>query len=192
MIEFSINGQQVTAHEGDTILQAARSAGFYIPTMCYLEKTTSVASCRLCVVDIKDVEGQVLSCQTPVTQGIEVFTQSPSLYKSRQNIMKFYNVNHPLECGVCDKSGACELQNKTLEFDVNQQDFSAKEQKRNIENWGLINYDPSLCILCEKCTHVCNEVIGDDAIDIKYGGYNSSVIVKGTKETLDCTFCFIV
>jgi len=96
--------------------------------------------------------------------------------------------NHPLECGVCDKSGECDLQNKTLEFNVGVQDFSACDQQRTIEHWGLINYDPALCILCEKCTHVCNEVIGDDAITIQFGGYSSKIIPKNS-DTLDCTFC---
>ncbi len=188
MINFKINGKDVTAEKGETILNVARREGYYIPTMCYLEKTSSIASCRLCVVDIKDVEGQILSCQTPPTEGIEVFTDSENLKESRENIMKLYDVNHPLECGVCDKSGACDLQNKSLEFGVTSQNFTAREQFRKIEHWGMINYDPNLCIMCEKCTHVCNEVIGDDAIDLKFGGYSSTIIPKNS-ETLDCTYC---
>jgi len=187
-IKFSINGKDVTANAGETILNVARREDIYIPTMCYIKKTNPIASCRLCVVEVKDTEGFVLSCQTPVKDGISVNTESKELYTHRQNIMRFYDVNHPLECGVCDKSGACELQNKTLEFNINSQKFSAKEQSRKIEQWGLINYDPNLCIMCERCVHVCNEVIGDDAIDLKFGGYNSSVIPKNS-DTLDCTFC---
>jgi NADH-quinone oxidoreductase subunit G len=102
--------------------------------------------------------------------------------------MKLYDVNHPLECGVCDKSGDCDLQNKTLEFNVERQNFSARDQLRPIKHWGLIDYEASLCIMCEKCVHVCNEVIGDDAIEVKFGGYNSIIIPKNS-EALDCTFC---
>ncbi len=188
MIEFTINNQPVTALKGETILQAARKAGFYIPTMCYLEKTTPCASCRLCVVETNVTDGLILSCQTPPTQGLAVTINSERLEKERTNIMRLYDVNHPLECGVCDKSGACDLQNKTLEFGVTTQHFSAKEQPRQIEHWGLVNYDPSLCILCEKCVHVCNEIIGDDAITLQFGGYKSAVIPKNS-EQLDCTFC---
>lgn len=188
MIEFTINNQPVTANKGETILQAARKAGFYIPTMCYIEKTTPCASCRLCVVETDKTDGLILSCQTPPTQGLAVTIDSERLQTERTNIMRMYDVNHPLECGVCDKSGACDLQNKTLEFGVSTQHFSAKEQHRKIEHWGLINYDPSLCILCEKCVHVCNEIIGDDAIELHFGGYKSAVIPKNS-ETLDCTFC---
>jgi NADH-quinone oxidoreductase subunit G len=188
LINFKIDGKAVTAQKGETILTVARREGIYIPTMCYISKTTPCASCRMCVVEAKGVDGFVLSCNTPPTAEIEITTDSKALHKERTNIMKLYDVNHPLECGVCDKSGECDLQNKTLEFNVEKQHFSAKEQNRQIENWGLINYDPSLCILCEKCVHVCNEVIGDDAIDLQFGGYGSKVIPKES-DTLDCTFC---
>ncbi|HIO70333.1 MAG TPA: 2Fe-2S iron-sulfur cluster binding domain-containing protein, partial [Campylobacterales bacterium] len=160
MTKFYIDGKEVTAHKGETILEVARREGIYIPTMCYISKVSPIASCRLCVVEVKGVDGFVLSCQTPPTEGIEVFTNSPELFQHRQNIMKLYNVNHPLECGVCDKSGECELQNKTLEFGVQSQEFSAKEQYRPIRNWGKIQYDPSLCIMCERCVSTCNEAIG--------------------------------
>jgi len=187
MIKFKIDGKEVSANKGETILQIARRERIYIPTMCYLSKVKPIESCRLCVVEVKGVDGFVLSCQTPPTPDIEVVTNSPELYKYRQNILKLYDVNHPLECGVCDKSGECELQNKTLEFKVSSQEFTAKDQYRPIQNWKYIQYDPSLCILCEKCVHVCNEVIGDDAIEIEYGGYKSRIIPKDAP-TLDCTW----
>ena len=188
IVNFKIDGQNVEAQKGETILQVARKNDIYIPTMCYIEKTSACASCRMCVVEAEGVEGFVLSCNTPPTEGIEITTNNAELEQERTNIMKLYDVNHPLECGVCDKSGECDLQNKTLEFNVAQQNFSARDQSRSVEHWGLINYDPALCIMCEKCTHVCNEVIGDDAIDVKFGGYGSTIIPKNA-DTLDCTFC---
>ena len=185
---FTIDGQNITAKKGETILQAARRAGIYIPTMCYISKTSPCASCRICSVEVEGVDGFVLSCNTPPTEGIAVKTNSEALHQERVNIMKLYDVNHPLECGVCDKSGECDLQNMTLEFGVAQQSFTAKEQHKTVKNWGLISYDPALCIMCEKCTHVCNEAIGDDAIDVYFGGYSSTIIPKNS-EVLDCTFC---
>ena len=188
IINFKIDGKEVEAKKGETILQVARANDIYIPTMCYISKTTPCASCRMCVVEAEGVDGFVLSCNTPPTEGIEITTNNAELEQERTNIMKLYDVNHPLECGVCDKSGECDLQNKTLEFNVGVQNFATREQQRGVEHWGLINYDPALCIMCEKCTHVCNEVIGDDAIDVKFGGYSSTIIPKNA-ETLDCTFC---
>ena len=188
IINFKIDGKDVVAGKGETILTVARKNDIYIPTMCYISKTTPCASCRMCVVEAEGVEGFVLSCNTPPTEGINITTNTQELEIERTNIMKLYDVNHPLECGVCDKSGECDLQNKTLEFGVEQQNFSARDKARDTQDWGLINYDPSLCILCEKCVHVCNEVIGDDAIDVKFGGYSSTIIPKNS-DTLDCTYC---
>ena len=188
IINFKIDGKDVVAQKGETILTVARKNDIYIPTMCYISKTTPCASCRMCVVEAEGVEGFVLSCNTPPTEGINITTNTQELESERTNIMKLYDVNHPLECGVCDKSGECDLQNKTLEFGVEQQNFSARDKARDTQDWGLINYDPSLCILCEKCVHVCNEVIGDDAIDVKFGGYSSTIIPKNS-DTLDCTYC---
>jgi NADH-quinone oxidoreductase subunit G len=190
-IKFSIDGQVVVAEKGESILDVARREGVYIPTMCYLAKTTPNASCRMCVVEVKGVDGFILSCNTPPTKGAVITTNSDELYKERQNIMKLYNVNHPLQCGVCDKSGECDLQNKTLEFGVAQQSFATKEQKRKHKKWGVLSYDPYLCIMCEKCTAVCNQVVGSEALYIKPGGYKSE-IDNHFSECIQCGECISV
>ena len=189
-INFTINGKEVIAQKGETILTVARREGIDIPTMCYLTKVSPIASCRMCVVEADNTDGFVLSCQTPPVEGVSITTHTDELKRHRDNIMSLYAVNHPLECGVCDKSGECDLQNKTLEFGTATQNFSVRDQKRTIQDWGMIQYDPSLCILCEKCVSTCNEAIGDDAIEVKYGGYGSHIGLKDiTADTLDCTFC---
>jgi len=144
--------------------------------MCYLTKVQPIASCRMCVVNVEGVEGMILSCQEKAVDGAVVTTNNSELYRERQNIMKLYGVNHPLECGVCDKSGECDLQNKTLEFDLSEQDFTARDQHRPVENWGYVSYDPSLCIMCEKCVRVSTEITGDEALKVKFGGYGSTII----------------
>ncbi|MFP4486158.1 MAG: 2Fe-2S iron-sulfur cluster-binding protein, partial [Campylobacterales bacterium] len=185
---FVINNEPIVATKGQTILEAAREAGIYIPTLCYLPKLEPISSCRLCVVEVEGQDGFVLSCQTPAIEGIEVRVDSEALKEYRTQIMKFYCINHPLECGVCDQSGECGLQNMTLELGVDNQEFMAKEKKRDLSDWGLLQYDESLCILCERCVHTCNEIIGDDAIKISYGGY-SSKIVPYNGESLECSDC---
>ncbi len=175
-ISVTIDGKVCEATTEDTILRIARKNGIYIPTMCYLSKVEPIASCRMCVVEVEGVEGAILSCQARATDGAVITTKSNQLYKQRQNIMKLYNVNHPLECGVCDKSGECDLQNKTLEFGVNAQSFTAKDMSRPVENWGFVSYDPALCIMCEKCVRVANEITGNEALQISTGGYKSVII----------------
>ena len=193
-VTLTVNGREITVPKNQTILQAARSTGAYIPTLCYLAKTSPIGSCRLCVVEVEGTEGFVLSCQTPVKAGISVRTDSPALFAERQHIMAMYDVNHPLECGVCDKSGECELQNKTAEFKVSAQPFAAREQHRPIEDWGFIQYDPSLCVLCERCVRVCNEVIGDNRLKVQPGGYKSKIALNGdlSDACAECGECMAV
>ena len=174
-ITITIDGKECKGEFGQTILEIARANGIYIPTMCYLTKVLPIASCRMCVVDVKGVDGFILSCQEKATDGAVITTQSQELYRERQNIMKLYNVNHPLECGVCDQSGECDLQNKTMEFGLDTQSFTAKDIARPIENWGYVSYDPSLCIMCEKCVRVSTEITGDEALKVKFGGYSSTI-----------------
>jgi len=179
-ISITIDGKVCKSTFGKTILEIARENDIYIPTMCYLTKVQPIASCRMCVVNVEGVEGMILSCQEKAVDGAVITTNNSELYQERQNIMKLYGVNHPLECGVCDKSGECDLQNKTLEFDLSEQDFTARDQHRPVENWGHVSYDPSLCIMCEKCVRVSTEITGDEALKVKFGGYGSTII--NTKE----------
>ncbi len=193
MVKFEIDGKEVVGKRDETILQIARRNGIYIPTMCYLTKVKPIASCRMCVVEVEGMEDPILSCQERAVDGLKITTNSPELYNQRQNIMKLYDVNHPLQCGVCDKSGECDLQNKTLEFNVSTQNFSAVEQARKLENWGNIVYDPYLCIMCERCVRVSNEIVGDEALQISVGGYNSRIInTKKDDPNVDWAECSAV
>ncbi len=175
-ITVTIDGKVCQSTFGKTILEIARENDIYIPTMCYLTKVQPIGSCRMCVVNVEGVDGMILSCQEKAVDGAVITTNNSELYQERQNIMKLYGVNHPLECGVCDKSGECDLQNKTLEFDLSEQDFTARDQHRPVENWGHVSYDPSLCIMCEKCVRVSTEITGDEALKVKFGGYGSTII----------------
>jgi len=186
-ISIKINGKDCQGKSGDTILNIARANDIYIPTMCYLTKVEPIASCRMCVVDVEGVDGMILSCQEKAVNGAIITTSTPEIEKQRQNIMKLYDVNHPLECGVCDKSGECDLQNKTMEFEVDKQTFTTKEQHRPVQDWGFISYDPSLCIMCEKCVRVCTEIVGDNVLAISAGGYNSTIV--NTKLGEECSNC---
>lgn len=183
-ITVTIDGKVCEAKSGATILEIARENDIYIPTMCYLTKVMPIASCRMCVVDVEGVDGMILSCQERAVDGAIIRTNSKELYQERQSIMKLYGVNHPLECGVCDKSGECDLQNKTLEFDVAEQPYAAKDQHRPVQNWGFVSYDPALCIMCEKCVRVSNEITGNDVLSIRSGGYKST-IVNNKMDSLD-------
>ena len=175
-ITLTIDGKVCKSTFGKTIIDVARENDIYIPTMCYLSKVKPIGACRMCVVNVEGVEGAILSCQEKATDGAVITTDNNELYTERQNIMKLYNVNHPLECGVCDKSGECDLQNKTMEFGLKEQPFTARDQHRPVENWGHVSYDPALCIMCEKCVRVSTEITGDEALKLHFGGYSSTIV----------------
>jgi NADH-quinone oxidoreductase subunit G len=113
---------------------------------------------------------------------MEVITNNDEIKEEREAIMHVYDINHPLQCGVCDKSGECELQDNTLFMDINTQQYAIADTPRYIVDWGKIKYDAGLCIVCERCTTSCKDMIGDSALKtIKREG---SEVDEAYKETM--------
>lgn len=206
----NINGVECRAKEGEFILNIARANDIFIPALCYLTNCSPTLACRLCLVE---VDGKrAYACNAKAKDGMNVITHNEEIEKERRAIMEIYDVNHPLECGVCDQSGECELQNYTLEIGVDSQSYCIKDTHRPARDWGRIHYDPSLCIVCERCVTVCKDMIGEsilktvprggDALDKEwkettpkdaYAMWNKlqkSIIgtVSG-EDSLDCTLC---
>ena len=189
MVELSINGKSVQVKSGTTILNAARGIGISIPTLCYMEKLKPIGSCRLCSVEVEGIDSSVMSCTTPVTQGMKVTTHSEKLEKYRQDMMKMILLNHPLDCPVCERSGECSLQNRTFELNVLGHDWKTNSHKKvPVVDWRLIRYDENLCIMCERCVKVCLEVQGVGAYKVDGNGYAAKINTV-TGEPLDCDFC---
>ncbi len=113
---------------------------------------------------------------------MEITIDTPNILEERRAIMEVYDVNHPLQCGVCDQSGECELQNYTLELGVDSQSYAIPDTKRETTNWSsVLHYDAGLCIVCERCTTVCKDMIGDAAIKTtKRGGAALDKDLKGS------------
>lgn len=181
MITIKIDGIEYQAKEGEYILNAARANDVFIPAICYLTRCSPTLACRICLVEADGK--QVYSCNTKVKEGMDITVDTPNILEERRAIMEVYDVNHPLQCGVCDKSGECELQNYTLELAVDSQSYMIPDTKRETTNWSsVLHYDPGLCIVCERCTTVCKDMIGDSAITtVKRGG---AELDKGYKESM--------
>ncbi|ADR32938.1 NADH dehydrogenase subunit G [Sulfuricurvum kujiense DSM 16994] len=208
-ITITIDGRTVQTQEGEYILNAARANGIFIPAICYLTRCSPTLACRICLVEADGK--QVYACNAKAKEGMEITTTTPNILEERRAIMEVYDVNHPLECGVCDQSGECELQNYTLEVGVDSQNYAIKDTHKPAQDWGLIHYDPALCIMCERCITVCKDMIGDAALstvargsDAIHGEYkammpkdayamwnklNKSLIAPNGGDTLDCTNC---
>ncbi len=180
MISITIDGKEYKAKEGEYILNAARANDIFIPAICYLTRCSPTLACRICLVEADGK--QVYSCNAKVKEGMEIVTTTPNILEERRAIMEVYDVNHPLQCGVCDQSGECELQNYTLELAVDSQSYSIPDTKRETKNWSsVLHYDAGLCIVCERCTTVCKDMIGDSAIKTtKRGGSPLDKSLKGS------------
>jgi len=161
-INITIDGKEIQAREGEFILNAARANDIFIPAICYLTRCSPTLACRICLVEADGK--QVYACNAKAKDGMNITTSTENIETEKRAIMEVYDVNHPLECGVCDQSGECELQNYTLEIGVDSQSYAVPDTHRQAVDWGLIHYDPALCIVCERCTTVCKDMIGDAAI----------------------------
>jgi len=181
IVNIKIDGKEFAVKEGEYILNAARANDVFIPAICYLTRCSPTLACRICLVEADGK--QVYACNAKVKEGMEISVDTPNILEERRAIMEVYDVNHPLQCGVCDKSGECELQNYTLEMGVDSQSYMIPDTKRENINWSsVLHYDAGLCIVCERCTTVCKDMIGDAAITtVKRGG---EPLDKALKETM--------
>jgi NADH-quinone oxidoreductase subunit G len=210
MVTINIDGKEIQTKAGEYILNAARANDIFIPAICYLTRCSPTLACRICLVEADGK--QVYACNAKSKDGMQIVTSTENIEKERRAIMEVYDVNHPLQCGVCDQSGECELQNYTLEMGVDSQSYAIKDVERKAKDWGHIHYDPGLCIVCERCVTVCKDMIGDtslktvprgaDAIDAGFkesmpkdayamwNKLNKSLIgLTSGGEMLDCTSC---
>jgi NADH-quinone oxidoreductase subunit G len=176
MITLTIDGKSVQAKDGESILNVARANDVFVPAVCYLTRCSPTLACRLCLVEADGK--QVYGCNAKVKAGMEVKTVTENISKERRAIMEVYDVNHPLQCGVCDQSGECELQNYSLYMKVDSQSYSIKDIHRPTQHWGVMNYDPALCIVCERCVTVCQDMVGSNALST----------VKRPSDAIDKTF----
>lgn len=177
LISVIIDGKEVKAKEGEFVLNVARANGIFIPALCYVTRCSPTLACRLCLVESGGK--QIYACNAKVKDGMEINTTTENIQKERRAIMEVYDVNHPLQCGVCDKSGECELQNYSLYQKVDSQSYAIKDVNRPTEHWGVMNYDPGLCIVCEKCVTVCKDMIGSNALStVKRGADGISAHFK--------------
>lgn len=179
-INLVIDGKAVQAKEGETLLNVSRANDIFVPALCYLSRCSPTLACRLCLVEVDGK--QVYSCNAKVKEGMTVSTSTEKIETERRSIMEVYDVNHPLQCGVCDQSGECELQNYSLYMKVDKQHYAIPDVARPTSHWGVMNYDPGLCIVCEKCVTVCKDMIGSSALSTVKRG--SEPIFKSFKETM--------
>ena len=164
MAKITIDGKACECDEGEYILQVARRCGVFIPALCYLSGGTPTLACRLCMVE---ADGKrVYSCNAKAKDGMVIYSRSPEIDAEREAITQVYCINHPMACGVCDQSGECELQNLAHLMRTNAQSYAIRDTAREVQDWGYLSYDPSLCIVCERCITAAKDRLGVDAFKL--------------------------
>ncbi|RMG70619.1 MAG: formate dehydrogenase subunit alpha, partial [Nitrospirae bacterium] len=172
-----------------TILQAAREADIYIPTLCDDPRLEPYGACRLCLVQVKGMPRPVTACTTPVSEGMEVQTSNEQIERIRKTIVELLLSDHPNDCMVCEKAGDCTLQELAYFYDLRKNRFWGERRQYNKTDANpFIERDMEKCVLCGKCVRVCEEIQGVAAIDIAYRGFKAKVCPPFEKD-LNCEFC---
>lgn len=191
-VTLKINNTPVTVPEGTRILDAARQAGYDIPTLCYLKDLTNEGSCRMCVVEVKGARSLVVSCVATVAEGMEVFTNTPKVIASRKTTLELMLSNHNKDCLSCVRSTNCELQKLALEYGCDDNDFAGEHSHVTVEalNPYLIR-DNSKCILCRRCVAMCSKVQSVGVIGANRRGFNTEIGCAFGRNLgdVDCVAC---
>ncbi len=176
-ITIKINGIEVSAPAGSTILEAARLAHIDIPTLCYLKEINEIGACRMCVVEVKGARSLVASCVYPINPGMEVWTNTPKVMESRKKTLELLLSNHRKECLSCVRSGNCELRQLCFELGVEDENFYVGEQTPSMLDTSAAHMvrDNSKCILCRRCVAACENVQGIGVIGPNARGFASYI-----------------
>jgi len=175
-VKLKINGIEVEAPKDSTVLEAAHAAGIQIPTLCYLKDINAIGACRICVVEVKGARSLLAACTHPVSEGMEVFTNTPALRKARKTTLELILSNHRMDCLSCPRSQSCELQALCQEYGVDQYKFGNNTKKPDYEaSAPHLVRDNSKCILCRRCVAVCKHNQYTSVIGVNERGYDTHI-----------------
>jgi bidirectional [NiFe] hydrogenase diaphorase subunit len=185
-----IDGQNVSARETETILEAAQEQGIFIPTLCHLEGLSEVGACRLCLIDMKGVNKLLPACVTKVEEGMEVNTRSERLDRFRRTLLELFFAEGNHICAVCVANGHCELQSMAQRLRMDHVRVPYVSPRRQVDaSHRLFTFDPNRCILCTRCVRVCDEIEGAHTWDVMGRGIASRVITDLNEPWGDSTSC---
>jgi formate dehydrogenase alpha subunit len=191
-VQLTIDGQQINAKAGATILEVCRQKKIEIPTLCYDKELTPWGGCRLCVVEVEGLRNLAASCSALVTEGMVVKTNSPRVREARRTVLELIVANHDIDCLTCEKMGQCDLAQYAYQYEVKKDVFQGEKRQQPVdESNPFIRCDPNKCILCGRCVRACAEIQGNHVLYYSGRGFDSRV---GAAFNLpygesDCVFC---
>jgi formate dehydrogenase major subunit len=178
-VTLEIDGMPVTVPAGTSLMRAAAENGVNVPKLCATDSLEPFGSCRLCLVEIEGRKGFPASCTTPAENGMKVRTQSPKLQELRKGVMELYISDHPLDCLTCGANGNCELQDMAGVTGLREVrygfDGANHINSKKDESNPYFTYDPSKCIVCNRCVRACEETQGTFALTISGRGFEARV-----------------
>ncbi len=192
-LKLKIDGEYVEATQGDSVLDAAKDAGKFIPSLCHVKGLSGVGSCRLCMVEVAGVPRPLPACTTPAQEGMVISTVSEKLTKYRRMIMQLLLSERNHVCAVCVSNGNCELQDMATHLGVTHSDYPYRYPKLPVDaSHSRFVLDHNRCILCTRCVRVCAEVEGANTWNVVSRGIHSMVAADLKQDWGDsesCTLC---
>ena len=191
-VRLQINGREVVAEPGSTILQAARGASITIPTLCYLEEINEIGACRVCVVEVEGARNLQAACTTPAAEGMVVSTNSPRVRAARRTSVELILSDHDGECLSCSRNLNCELQRVAHDLGIRELRYQGEKSShpRDESNPSLVR-DPDKCILCQRCVSVCSQIQTVRALGTVGRGFDAMIGPAFARELGDvsCVLC---
>jgi len=177
MPKVTVDGQEIDAPEGATVLQACELAGKEIPRFCYHERLSIAGNCRMCLVEVKPGPPKPqASCALPATEGQEIRTDTPMVRAAREGVMEFLLINHPLDCPICDQGGECDLQDQSVAYGRGGSRYHENKRAVTEKYMGpLIKTIMTRCIHCTRCVRFSEEIAGVDEIGALYRGEDMQI-----------------
>ena len=191
MVTLKIDGRAVTAAEGTTILDAAKSAGICIPTLCYFKELNQPGACRVCVVEIVGSQKLAAACNTAVAEGMEVLTNSAKVRNARRVNVQLMLSEHQCHCPTCVRSGNCALQSLAADLNVGELPYDTKLSKQPWDGTQPLVRDAQKCIKCWRCVSVCEKLQGLGVWQVNGTGAHTTVTVRDglTLKDAGCALC---
>src|SRR5256714_2424526 len=188
LVKVTINGQEFQVEKGARLIDVCRENGYAIASFCYYADLALQASCRMCLVRIEKMPKLQTSCTITCTDGMIVTTESEEIEKARRGMVEFLLANHPLDCPVCDRGGECELQEMVFDWGDLEERFTERKNYAPEKFLSpIVANDSQRCILCKRCTRVCDEWMGEDAIEA--GGRGAHTVIGTYGGWLNCSQC---